>query len=481
MTLRPTNIRTRLTFWYVGVLALLLLVYATVVFAFQYVSLTRQLLHDEVQDVITVEGLLYFDAQGHLQLEQSYYSRPQSHLLVDRLMEVRDLNGNTLYRSPTLHGMPLGDSLQPGEGDAGFNERIVRLYDGSHVFRVSHIHTLQGRTFVIRLGYDLSPLRARMFQFFLALFIAIPVALLLAAVAGQSIARRALRPLEEMTERAQRITASDLSERLNVVNEADELGKMARVFNRLLQRLEQAFTQLQRFTADASHELRTPLAAIRTISEVALQKPNHAEAYREALSNVLEESARLNQTVDGLLLLAKAESTQPKETQSEFSLPELLAEVVTLLEVLAEERGIRIVERDAIKASVNVRGDRALLRIAFVNVLHNALKFAPDHSAITITLTRPTSEALQVSIEDEGPGIAPGEHERIFDRFFSGSASQSSQGKSAGLGLSIARLIVDRSGGLIRFEEAIPKGARCILEFPALERASADARHANKD
>src|ERR1700679_3219823 len=108
---------------------------------------------------------------------------------------------------------------------------------------------------------------------------------------------------------------------------------MARVFNHLLERLEQAFRQLQRFTADASHELRTPLAAIRTISEVALEKPADAEAYREALGNVLEESGRLNQTVDSLLLLARAESTPPGESQLVFIFRDLISEIIALLEV----------------------------------------------------------------------------------------------------------------------------------------------------
>jgi hypothetical protein len=118
--------------------------------------------------------------------------------------------------------------LGPEEGDKGFDERIVRLNDGTYLFAVSHIHSLQGRTVIIRLGYDLAPLRARMSQFFLLLFISIPLALILAAIAGQAIARRALRPLEQMTARAEHITASNLSERLDVANERDELGNMAR-------------------------------------------------------------------------------------------------------------------------------------------------------------------------------------------------------------------------------------------------------------
>lgn len=466
MILKPTSLRTRLTLWYVGVLALLLVVYATAVFAIQYVALTRQIYHDEVQDVITVEGLLFFDQNGNLQLTQNYYSRPQSHLLVDRLMEVRDLSGKVLYSSSTLRGMALGGPLRVGEGDAGFDERFVELQDGTHAFVVSHIHTMQGRTVVIRLGYDLAPLRARMYQFFLLLFIAIPIALALAALAGQSIAKRALRPLEEMTVHAEHITASNLSDRLEVTNAHDELGNLARVFNHLLQRLEEAFQQLQHFTADASHELRTPLAAIRAISEVALQRPTNAEAYREALGNVLEESARLNQTIEALLLLSKAESTPLADGQPAFILRDLVAEVLTLLEVLGEEHSVRIMQKHYELATVEIHADRGLLRIALMNVVHNALKFSPEGSTIAISFARPSASLLRIMIQDEGPGIAAGEHTKVFDRFFTSRNRATANISGAGLGLSITKLIIERAGGSIKFDENSQHGAKCLIDLP---------------
>ncbi len=107
------SIRTRLTAWYVSVLAILLLIFAVIVFIFQYITLTKQIVHDEMQDAVTVEGLLYFDGSGQLHLRQDYYSRPQSHLLVDRLMEVLDLNGAVLYRSDNLDCQTLGGALTP--------------------------------------------------------------------------------------------------------------------------------------------------------------------------------------------------------------------------------------------------------------------------------------------------------------------------------------------------------------------------------
>jgi heavy metal sensor kinase len=464
----PTNLRSRLTFWYVAVLALLLLIYAALVFAFQYAILTRQIFHDEVQDVVTAEGLLYFNAQGVLQLRQDYYSRPQSHLLVDRMMEVRDLGGNVLYRSPTLMGMPLGGPNQPGEGDASFNARIVRLHNGSHVFVVSHIHTMQGRTLLIRLGYSLVPLRNRMFQFLLLLLIAIPLALALAAVAGQAIARKALRPLEQMAARAEGITASNLSHRLHIQNPKDELGHMGRVFNHLLDRLEQAFLQLQRFTADAAHELRTPLASLRAVGEVALEKGQSVEEYKEALGNILEETARLNETIQSLLLLAKAETTQPGNQQTVFIVTELVEEVLNLLEVVIEERHITVMQEGESSGRVRVRADRGLLRVAILNVLHNALKFSPENSILKISYSQPESHRtiLRIAFQDQGPGIVPGEHQRVFERFFTSSANATASQSGTGLGLSVAKLVIDRVGGKIWFDEEQHQGATCIIELP---------------
>lgn len=462
--MRPLSLRTRLTFWYVAVLAVLLLLYGALVFAFQYAALSRQMFHDEVQDVETAEGLLFFDGHGTLRLRQNYFSRPRSHLLVDRLMEVLDLSGNVLYQSPTLRGMPLGGRLQYGEGNKGFNERVVRLKDGTRALIVSHIHTMGGVTMVIRLGYSLAPLRDHMVQFLILLLIAVPAALLVAGTAGQTIARRGLQPLEKMAARAEGITASNLHDRLHIENPNDELGQMGRAFNHLLERLDQAFHQIKRFTADAAHELRTPLASIRTVSEVALGQSRDVEQHRDALANILEETGRLNETIDSLLLLARAEASQPGSEQIVFPVKELLDEVLNVLSVLIEEKQITVIQDEEPSSSGEVRADRALLRIAFMNVLHNAVKFSPRNSILKTSWTR-QGGVVQIAFQDQGPGIPPGERERVFERFFTGRSPATASGSGAGLGLSIARLIVDRSGGRIWFE-SVRFGARCLIEIP---------------
>ena len=224
-----TSLRTKLTLWYVGVLTAILVLYIGAVFSFQYALLKRQMYHDELQDMVTVEGLFFFDTSGTLRLRDDYFSRPRSRILVDRLMEVRDGSGAVLYRSATLHGRELGRAPFAGEGSDSFNQRTVRLSDGDDVYLISHTHPIQGRQVLIRLGYSLAPLSSRMVRFLVLLFCTLPLALVAAAVAGYGIAKRTLQPLDVMAARAESITVSNLNDRLLVPSGDDELGHMARV------------------------------------------------------------------------------------------------------------------------------------------------------------------------------------------------------------------------------------------------------------
>lgn len=464
------SVRTRLTLWYVAVLAGILIVYVAAVFTFQYALLQRQMYHDEVQDMETVEGLFSFSPQGHLDLQQNYFARPQSRLLVDRFMEVQDLSGNVLYRSETLNGQALGTAPFAYEGTESFNERTVTLRDGTHVLLISHIHPVGERPVLIRLGYSLTPITSRMRQFFFLLLLALPLALFIAAFAGSAIAKRALKPLDSMAHRAEMITANNLSERLVVENENDELGHMARVLNHLLDRLERAFGELQRFTADAAHELRTPLAALRSEGEVAIERSYDEIGLRETVSSMLEETVRLNQTIDGLLIMARTESQQMGDTEQLILLPELIREILNLLDVVIEERRITVVEQSDEHQRLQVRADRNFIRVALLNVLHNALKFSPPGTYLQITYTT-ISQAHgtleRVCVHDAGPGISDGEHDKVLQRFFTSRNPATAAHSGAGLGLSIAKLAIERSRGVIFFDKSATFGARCCIDLPA--------------
>jgi signal transduction histidine kinase len=468
---RPANIRTRLAIWFVAILASILVVYIAAVIIFQYVLLERQIFHDEIQDVETVEGLLYFDPKGVLHLQENYHSHPQSRLLEDRLMEIRDLSGNVLYRTETLNGQILGGASLPDEGASSYNERSTRLSDGTRVLLISHLHPIQDKLVLIRLGYGMAPLQDRMLRFFLLLLVATPIGLILAGFAGYRIAKRALLPLDLMAARAESITASNLDDRIVVEHPHDELGHMAKVLNHLLERLEQAFVQLQRFTADAAHELRTPLSSLRATGEVALQESLTESGYRESIGSMLEETTRLNQTIDGLLLLARAETTRSGGANTSFSLTELIDEILVLLDVLLEERHITVRQDGNDGGRTLLFADRSLVRVALLNVLHNAVKFSPNQSTIHIGFScHETDRGVfqRVCVHDSGPGITTGEVTQVFERFFTSSSPNTSKYSGSGLGLSIAKLIADRNGGQIFFDLSVEHGAKCCIDLPLL-------------
>ena len=469
------SLRTRLTLWYVGVLAGILVLYVGAVFVFQYALLKRQMYHDELQDMVTVEGLLYFDASGILQLQQNYFSRPQSRLLVDRLMEVRDLSGSVLYRSPTLGGRDLGGQSFSGEGSDSFDQRTVRLSNGDEVYLISHTHPLQRRQVLIRLGYSLAPLRSRMLRFLALLMCTLPLALVAAALAGYGIAKRALHPLDVMAARAESITVNNLNDRLIVPGGDDELGHMAKVLNNLFERLERAFAEMKRFTADAAHELRTPLANQRVTGEIVMREGSNKEGYREAISEMLEETVRLSQTIDSLMVLSKTEAQQTGGTLSTFHLADLVDEVIHLLDVLLEERQLVVVQRQDEGEREEVTANRDFIRLALMNVMHNAVKFSPPSGSIEITYATVivgSAAGQRVCVRDAGPGIQQGEHEEVFKRFYTSRAPEAKPFSGTGLGLSIAKLALERCHGRIFFDAQETRGARCCLDIPVLPVSS---------
>jgi heavy metal sensor kinase len=462
--LRYNNVRHRLTLWYVGVFGLMLLLFICGATVLEYWQLTRQLYHAEIQDIETAEGLLAFAPDGHLVFHEEYHNHPQSLLLLDRYMEVLTPSGQVLLRNAKLQGQALGGPPFPDEGLASYHERRVRLRDGTRVLLISHIHSIEDRPLLIRLAYSSAPIEQGVLQFVVLLLLAVPPALLFAAVAGYRMARGALQPLQKMALRAETITASDLGQRLPVENPNDELGHMARVFNDLLQRLQNSFEILKRFTADASHELRTPLSSIRSVGEVALQRLHTTEEYRDTIGSMLEEVTRLTEMVDGLLSISRADAGQFVLHRTTFSALELAREVVTLLGLLAEEKGQQIqIEGDA---DLTVNADRFVLQRGVGNIVENAIKHGPGGSRILILVAR-TGNYVDISVEDRGETIPEPLREKIFERFFRIDASRSRDAGGSGLGLAIAKWAIEVNGGSVSLRPGQQGGNLFLVRIPA--------------
>lgn len=476
--LGPNRVRTRLALWHVAVLAAVLILSWGLTASFLFLQMRSQLDNYAVQDIETVEGLLYFDAAGHLNLHEDYHNHPESKQVLERLVEVRSSDGAILYRNERLGNQALGGDPARGEGKGGYSIRSARLADGITVRMASRRHVLDGHPILIRLGYSEAQIWTRFNELAVAFLFALPIVLALAGLGGYVLAKRALMPLEQMACRAEEITSERLHERLPIREVDDELGHLARVFNNLLARLQQSFEQLRRFTADASHELRTPLTSIRSVGEVALQKDGNREEYRDTIGSMLEEVNRLTALVDALLTISRADAGNIQLQPTIFPAIDLAREAAGLFDVLVEEKDQRIILEGDERANIN--GDRVFLRQALVNVIHNAIKHSPIGGTISVGVHSGPKGSVHFDVMDSGPGIAREHAERIFDRFYRVDESRSRDGGGAGLGLSIAQWAVRMHGGDIQllttqesgcaFQICLPQAAPTTLRFHAPSR-----------
>lgn len=285
-----------------------------------------------------------------------------------------------------------------------------------------------------------------------------------AAVAWWWSARwlRAARALADAAERSARTASGRLP--LPEVGHGAAMDRFAAAFNTLAARLDAAVTERERFTSDASHELRTPLTALRAVGAVALQAERDPQAWRQALGEMLEIAGRMNRLIDQLLLLARSDADAPPAQLADIDVAALLTETAEALRVLADERGLRLVV--AAPPGLVLRADAEWLRLALVNLVQNAIRHSPTGGTVTLSAQRRGYEGT-LEVADEGPGIAPEHHERIFERFYRVDPGRTRAEGGVGLGLAIAKWAVERCGGSIGLHSAPGAGAAFWIRLTA--------------
>lgn len=303
----------------------------------------------------------------------------------------------------------------------------------------------------------------------LACVIAIPVMLLAAGVGGSFLAKRSLAPVADMSERAARISAANLDERLPVLNPRDELGQLAGVLNDLLTRVGHSLEQQHRFMADASHELRTPVSIMRAEAEVALSADIRSpREYRDSLAVVGDTAARLSTVVNELFLLARADAGEQPIRRDALYLGEIVAECARAVRSLAFRYGVIVVVRADLDAPFV--GDDELLRRLITNLLDNAVKYSGQDATVTISLSE-AADAYCISVRDTGPGIPLDAQPHLFDRFFRVDVARSrsadrSGGGGAGLGLAIAQWVAQAHGGRVALASSSANGTEFVVWLP---------------
>jgi heavy metal sensor kinase len=299
----------------------------------------------------------------------------------------------------------------------------------------------------------------------------IPGSLILGSLLGWIMAGRALTPVHQVAQAAQRISGSNLSLRIPTRQAGDELDYLILTFNRMIERLQTSFDQVKQFSADVSHELRTPITAIRGQLEVALFTAKTDEQYREAMFNALQDIDRLSQIVRALLLLSQAESGQLTLQRSRLDLGEVVRDLVEQFQIPAEGAGLRLTAVLAPDCAVD--GDRVQLERMVTNLLSNAIKFTPEGGDIRVSVA-PAEVAgcagwLELYVQDTGRGIAKEHLAHIFDRFYRvpGNGRAPGPEDGLGLGLSFVAWIVKAHHGTIAVDSTPGQGTRFTVRLPA--------------
>ena len=300
----------------------------------------------------------------------------------------------------------------------------------------------------------------------LVFIIAIPLIVGTAVFSAGIVTRRGLSPLRDIAALATRIEATDLSLRLNPPSEQDELGSLSATFDRMLDRLQAAFARQRRFTADASHELRAPLSVIRAESDLALARRRQPEEYQRALESIASEADRLEELIDDLLALARAESGWP-QVETAVDLAPLVKEAVQRLDAVARSRGVRV-EPDIADGAV-VAGDPSALARVPLALLHNGVKYARDGGYVRVQLRRDDGD-VRLTVVDDGAGFTKDGLKRATERFWRDDRVRGRGG--SGLGLAIVRAIVEQAGGEIELGNAPNAGAQVNVRFPAVLQKS---------
>jgi heavy metal sensor kinase len=446
MKIPASSVRLRLTLWYTLALALIVLAFSLAVFLFVKDRLFRQFDRGMAKEFAALAVEVAEDAGDFSDIESQ--NAPS-------LFEVMR-GGALVFRSASLRKAGLPEAS--GVPAAGI--RTVRSGSGGR-FRLLAGPVQSDRFLVV--AQDEESVWNTLHTLLAILSLALPVALLLAALGGYVLAGRLLAPVGAMARQAAKIGAENLAERLPVANPDDEFGKLAAVFNQTLTRLQNAFERLQRFTADASHELRTPLTALQSVGEVALQENLDTAAYRDRIGSMLEESSRLTNLVESLLVLTRADSGRFQVNRTNTDLAALVGKAVEDMRVLAEERNQKLTADLASGIQIPVDGD--LLRQAVVNILDNAIKFTPPGGTIAVAV-KDRPGVVGIEVRDSGPGIPADHQDKIFDRFYRVEKDRPRDAGGVGLGLAIAKWAVEANGGRIELESREGQGSTFRIVLP---------------
>jgi len=472
--MKALGLRARLTLFYTLMLAATLSLFGVLFYHSLNLVVGRSLTEQLRQRVVFLRNYMRVQ-DGNVQLIVNPHDREETYLIHNaaRYYQVFRLpSGELLVQSQELD--LLGVRLTPDDARAlARSHEYTDLQVEQERLRFDNSVIAGGNSpaFLVRVGIPMTPADNVRKQFLRSLLFLAPLGVFAAAVMGWEMARRALRPMKQLADAARNIDIEQLQQRLPFRGAGDEVDELAQSFNETLSRLENSVGQMKQFTASISHELRTPLTILRGEAEVALLEAHSIEDYRHLLSSQLEEFDKLTRMINDLLVLAHAEAGEIRWAEQVVDLSLLAASLAEQLEPVAASKEIEL--KTEIIPAVRVRGDASWLERVVLNLLDNAIKFTPQRGQVLLSVSSRDGQA-ELRVQDKGMGIPPDALPHVFERFYRAEPSRSKRIPGVGLGLALARWIVEKHRGRITVQSQPGEGASFTVTLP-LDGANSNA------
>jgi heavy metal sensor kinase len=465
-------LRVRLTLWYGTALALVLILFSVVLYAITARSL-RDTVDESLEDT-AMTAVRSLEERGFLPLinEEELLSQFPELTRIDKFFQIFSPSGTITIRSPNIkqHEVPLSRTAL----DAAFaGQRIFESakYPKEPPLRLISVPIMYrgNLLYIVQVGTSMESVGETLQRFLVLLVVAIPIALAVSLAGGWFLAGRALRPVDKITLAAQRIAAGDLSQRLSIPAAHDEIGRLAATFNNMIGRLDTSFRQIRQFTSDASHELRTPLTVMKGETDLVLRRPRSLDDYKSVLESNLEEIDRMTRIVDELLFLSRADMGEVRVESLPVAMESLVEDIHRQAKLLAQDRNIEVLLGTVMP--VVVQGDDLRLRELLLNLVENAMKYSLPGGKVEISLLNDGREA-RLSVTDQGIGIAPADHKKIFQRFYRTDVARGHTKKGTGLGLAICSWIAELHKGRVEVKSDLGQGSTFTVVLPLVHPAA---------
>ncbi len=458
-------IKWKLTLWYGGILALILVVFSSGVYVYFRNSLQKSIdtkiksIGEVLSSSITETHNTSVFGNFERYLENVLGRKPKG-----KLIQIMDRSGRIGAKMSDIETEVLPTSFSTLER-ALKGEIVYETMEGIRPrLRMITIPITESQkiTSIVQVGTSLEDFDETMKKLLIIMLISIPTSISATIAVGYFMAKKALKPVDQIRKAAVKISSSNLDERIDVSGRRDELGRLAETFNAMINRLKDAFQRINQFSIDVSHELKTPLTILKGETEVALRKERGNEDYKKLLMSHLEEVDRMTRIIDDLLLLSKADTKEITMNIEDISLRDLIVDVCMDMKMFADNKGTELHVKEL--EDVRIKGDELKLRRMLWNIVENGIKYTQNGGKVEVSSYVNDGYAW-IDVKDNGVGISQNDIQYIFDRFYRADRSRRRESGS-GLGLSISKWIAEAHKGSIDVKSQPAEGSLFSIKLP---------------